>query len=103
MKKTLAAIALGLMLLGAGTAWADPSPEGDTISGNKDPETEGTIDGNKEGDPDGKTPDKGTRFEIPDRNISPKTADFPVVYVEGFGVLLAGAAAAAAMKSRRYA
>ena len=71
MRKTLAAIALGMMLLGAGAVYANPSPNGETE-------------------------------HVPKKNISPKTSDFNIIYVEGAGVILAGVAAAAALRSRRY-
>lgn len=71
MKKTLAAIALGMMLLGAGTAYANPSPT-------------------------------GNKTNVPAKDVSPKTADFNIIFVEGAGVILASVAAAAALRSRRY-
>jgi len=71
MKKTLAAIALGMMLLGASAAYANPSPKGETE-------------------------------HVPKKDISPKTSDFTIIYVEGAGVILASVAAAAALRSRRY-
>ena len=73
MRKTFAAIALGLMLLGAGAAYADPNPS-----------------------PNGETE------HVPKKDTSPKTSDFNIIYVEGAGVILAGVAAAAALRSRRY-
>jgi len=98
IKRWMAALALGLMLTcaGAATVWATEvvSPEG-TISGDKDPkESESTIDGDKDGDRNG--------YNIPNRNLSPKTSDFNIVYVEGLGLILVGAAAAAGVASRRY-
>lgn len=73
MRKTFAAITLGMMLLGATAAYANPvySPS-------------------------------GTPTNVPEKGISPKTADFNVIYVEGAGVILAGVAAAAALRSRRH-
>ena len=71
MKKTFAAIMLGMMLLGAGAAFANPSPNG--------------------------KPD-----DNPKKEVSPKTSDFNIIYVEGMGVILAGTAAAAAVYSRKH-
>ena len=73
MRKTFAAIALGMMLLGAGTAFADtnPSPHGNPV-------------------------------EEPEKPVSPKTSDFNIIYVEGLGLVLLGTAAAAGLYSRRH-
>ena len=73
MKKTFAAIALGMMLLAAGPAFAktNPSPEKPPV-------------------------------EEPKKPGSPKTSDFNIIYVEGLGILLAGTAAAAGLYSRRH-
>ena len=73
MKRLFAAIALSMMLLGAGTAFADTNP----------------------------SPEAETTKEI--EEASPKTSDFNIVYVEGAGVILAGIAAAAAIRSRKHA
>lgn len=73
MRKTFAAIALGMMLLGAGAAYADQNPS-----------------------------PTANKKNVPAKEVSPKTADFNIIYVEGAGVILAGVAAAAALRSRRY-
>ena len=75
MKKTFAAIVLGMMLLGAGTAFADPDPYYSP---------------------------KGHPVEEPEKPVSPKTSDFNIIYVEGLGLVLLGTAAAAGLYSRRH-
>ena len=75
MKKFFAAAAIALMLTGSMTAYAgNPSPE---------PET---------------TTEPGT----PTKD-SPKTADFNIVFVEGLGIVLLGAAGTAYVLSRKRA
>ena len=73
MKRLFAAIALSMMLLGAGTAFADENPS---------PEPETTTE---------------------TEEVSPKTSDFNIVYVEGAGIILAGVAVVAAIRSRKHA
>ena len=72
MKKMFAAVLLGMVLLGAGSAFAAVSPVAEPV-------------------------------QTPTKEISPKTADFPILYVEGAGIILTAAAAFAAVRSRKDA
>lgn len=73
MKKTFAAVTVALMLAGSTMAFAaNPSPEATEVT----------------------EPPKGD-------NVSPKTADFNIVFVEGLGVVLLGAAGATYALSRK--
>lgn len=75
MKKFFAAAAIALMLTGSMTAYAgNPSPEPETNTETGKPE-----------------------------EPSPKTADFNIVFVEGLGIVLLGAAGTAYVLSRKRA